>query len=130
MLGHGKSSVARAEGPSSRYTNEGPQTGRLSPEVRDLDSRFSGWSRTARQTLLLPAAAKRLIKLYQRIQLVSLGLCQSEFGRERVRFVGQDFEIIRGSRFEPRLRKLGGILRRFHEMLLLYTELPKLAISD
>lgn len=49
---------------------------------------------------LLPASAESLIELNQSVEFISLGLRQSKFRRKGVRFVGQDFEIVRSTGFE------------------------------
>src|SRR4029077_19155916 len=60
----------------------------------------SARSMAFRTPSLLPTTTQRLIKLDQGREFVSLRLGQSQFSRERVGIVCQDFDIVGGASFE------------------------------
>src|SRR6516164_2826993 len=80
--------------------------------------------------LLLPASAKSLIELHERVQLVSLCLRQRQLSRKRVCFICQNLKIVSTSGLEANFRKSCRVASGVHKILLLDPELTILAIRN
>ena len=80
--------------------------------------------------LLLPAAAERLIDLHQGEEFVEACLRETQFSGEVVRFVGEDFQIIRGAGLVALAGKLRGVFRGMRQQFLLRAEFLVLLIGD
>src|SRR5260370_27616349 len=85
---------------------------------------------TLRSQSLLPTTTQSLIELDQGGEFVSLRLGQSQFSREIVGIVRQDFQVVRGPCFEAHFRQSSSILRSFRQMFPLCSELLVFAVCN
>ena len=77
-----------------------------------------------------PTPAETLVELNRRQKLIQLRRDQVELGGKIVGFIGEHFEIACHATAVSHMRQPGGILRRIHQQLLLFTKLLSLALGD